>query len=605
MSVEPPCARFDDHADPSRSFVLDDFERSFEAWEPSAVLDVLDAAERGAAAGGWAAGFVAYEAAAGIDDRLTVPAGTPRLPLAWFGLYRTRRAAEPLPIVDGGQQWSFRSTEDDHARAVSVIKDHIAAGDTYQTNLTVRATARVADPFALYALMARAQGGAYNAYLSTGTHAVLCASPELFFERHDDVLRTRPMKGTRRRGRWGPEDLAACRDLQASEKERAEHVMIVDLLRNDLGKVCEMGSVKVGELQAVEQYPTVWQMVSDISGRARPGTTLADVFTALFPCGSVTGAPKRRTMEIIADLEPHPRGVYCGAVGYLSPPSGPSGGPPSGPPGRPPGGPSGGPSSGIARFAVAIRSASVELATGDAEYGAGGGITWDSDQRAEWDEVLAKSSILGPSTAPNELLETFRFDVDDGPVNLELHLDRLASSARYFAIPFDPAVARRLVDVTCAGATSSRRVRLVLAASGDLRVALGDLPPDSSTRVRLGYAPQAVDSRDVYLFHKFADRARYDQAREARPDVDDVVLVNERGEVTQTTIANLVVDLGDGRWTPPVGCGLLPGVERTRLVRSGAVRERIITPAMLEQAASIVVVNSLRGSRAAVLVDRV
>ena len=578
-----PCvrARFDDLTTGS-AFELRHPTAALVARRPGEVAAVIEAAEQAARDGSWVAGYVAYEAGAALDGALEVRPHGCGLPLAWFGVFADRAEMAPIESADNGGKgrWQLDWTPPRHARAVAQIKEQLAAGETYQVNLTVRARAHIDDAFALYAALATAQGGAYNAYLETGTHAVACASPELLFEQAGACVVTRPMKGTRPRGRWPAEDSAQAQALVQSGKDQAEHIMIVDLLRNDLGRLARPGTVCVRDLATVERYHTVWQLTSTIAADLAPGLTLVDVFAALFPSGSVTGAPKARTMQIIADLETDPRGVYCGAVGYLRP-------------GR----------VRAAWFAVAIRTATIDLVTGRAEYGAGGAITWPSDAGAEWEELKAKCAILDSERPPAGLFETFRFDPGVDPVNLDRHLRRMAASAGYFAIPFDRARARKEVLAACAESDQPRRVRVVLSGDGTLSVSLSDLPTQASGPVRLGLADDPVDSRDIRLFHKSVDRARYDRTRAARPDVDDVVFCNEHGEVTETTIANLAVCL-DGRWwTPPVGCGLLPGTERERLIETGRLAERRVPIADLRQADGLAVINSLRGWRPALLAD--
>jgi para-aminobenzoate synthetase/4-amino-4-deoxychorismate lyase len=341
------------------------------AERPDEVAGVLAEVE---AAGEWAYGYVSYEAAPGLDPRLPAfPRGASEPPLAWFGLCDAPR---PVPVIAPSgprrTRWALDWSEGEHRRAVEAVRKHIAAGETYQCNLTGRLRAAFGgDPLELYANLAAAQGGALNAYAEMGPFVVASASPELFFEWAGDRVRTRPMKGTAAR-RPGNDDEVG-RRLRDSPKERAENLMIVDLLRNDLAKVAATGSVEVTELFALERYPTVWQMTSEVVARLRPECGLVDIFRALFPCGSVTGAPKRRSMEIIRDLEGGPRGVYCGAVGLVAPPSEPV----------------------RARFNVAIRTAVIDRRTSTAVYGAGGGITWGSEPAAEWAELLTKAAIAG------------------------------------------------------------------------------------------------------------------------------------------------------------------------------------------------------------------
>jgi len=582
----PISARFDDLTHDGSVFELRNPTAQLEARRPEEVAGIITAAEQAATAGAWVAGFVAYEAAAGLDPALRVRPAREGLPLAWFGVFSDQvKGGDIEAPAEAHQRWRLEWTAERHARAVAEIKELLAAGDTYQVNLTARASSVITDPLTLYAGMAHAQGGAYNAYFETPTHAVVCASPELFFEWRDGTLVTRPMKGTRPRGRWPAEDADQVVALLGSAKDRAEHVMIVDLLRNDLGRVARPGTIRVTDFVTAERYHTVWQVTSSITAKPHARASLLDIFTALFPSGSVTGAPKPRTMEIIAALEDDPRGVYCGAVGYLAPAGGASG-----------------PFS--ARFAVAIRTAVVDRSTGSAEYGSGGGITWSSDPAAEWRELQDKCAILGPSVRPPGLFETLRCDPADGAVNLDRHLQRLASSAAAFGIAFDREQADTEVHGACTGIEHPLRVRLTLECDGTLTVSSTELTTRTGGSVRLGLTADRVDSRDRRLFYKSTDRRRYDSARAARPDVDDVIFCNERGEVTETAIANLAAHLEGRWWTPSLDCGLLPGVERGRLIDAGVLAERVITVADLRRASEVAVISSLRGWRPALLVER-
>lgn len=537
-------------------------------------------------AGAWAAGFVSYEAAPGLDPSLTVrlpSAGRPfaDLPAAWFAIFRQAERCEPVGPPATSESpvpvWRSESTDADFEAAVERVRHWIAAGDTYQCNVTTRLRARVAgDLPATYAGLAFAQRGSACAALDTGRFAVLCASPELFFEWSGDRITTRPMKGTARRGRYEAEDEALADALHASEKERAENLMIVDLLRNDLGRIAEWGSVRVESLFSLERFPTLWQLTSTVSARPRTGTGLVDVFRALFPSGSVTGAPKRRTMELIAELEQSPRGVYCGAVGFVAPPG-----------------------EGVrARFGVPIRTVVVDRRSGEAQYGTGAGITWGSDARLERHEVRLKARILErPETF--ELIETMAFVPGLGIRNVERHVARLCFSAGRLGFAFDRAeVAERLEEAT-AGLAVPKRLRLSLVRSGAVVVEVAPVP--TAGAVRLAIDDEPIDSSDLLMFHKTTRRAPYLERAARHPGFDDVVLVNERGRPTETTIANLLVKL-DGRWwTPPVAAGLLPGVERGRLLDEGAVAERDLTLEDLAMAEELAVVSSLRGRRLAVL----
>jgi para-aminobenzoate synthetase/4-amino-4-deoxychorismate lyase len=553
------------------------------ATRPDEVADVLQRVHDATEAGSWAFGYVAYEAAAGLDPQLPGgPASLGAPPLVWFGLCDDPTAVPSLtPPVDAGPQppaWRPDWTDEEHARAVGTVREHIAAGETYQCNLTDRLRSPAAgDPQALYARLALAQRGAYNAYLDLGRHVVASASPELFFEWAGDVVRTRPMKGTTPRGRTTAEDREQGHRLRSSSKEQAENLMIVDLLRNDLGRVAEVGSVVVDELFALERYPTVWQMTSGVSARVRPGIGLLDLFRALFPCGSVTGAPKRRTMQLIADLEPTPRGIYCGAVGLVAPPS----------------------AAFRARFNVAIRTVVVDRTTGEAVYGAGGGITWGSEAAAERAELHAKAAVLAHDVTEHRLLETLAFVPGEGLRHLDRHLARMADSADWAGFRFDRTVVAETVRRAVARRLEPARVRMLLSRDGDVDVELQAMPPAGARQVRLVLDDEPVDATDPWLQHKSTRRDVYLTRALRHPEADDVVLVNQRGQLTETTTANLAVRL-DGRWwTPPTTSGCLPGVERARLLESGRLHERVLSVPDLHGAEQLAVLNSLRGWRAA------
>jgi para-aminobenzoate synthetase / 4-amino-4-deoxychorismate lyase len=613
--------------------VLSEPSEEFVARQHREVEGVLQAAESAARHGRWVAGFVTYEAAPGLDPSLPSvdwPDGHPlsTLPLAWFAAFDRRDEVEPYRPGgpeevaeshrprrrDGeGTAWSLDRDQAWHRQAVATVQDAIAAGDYYQLNLTARLTGNVADASQFYGPLAAAQAGRYNALITTPDHTVISASPELFFTRDGDVVVTRPMKGTAARGRWPEEDRQRAETLQSSPKERAENVMIVDLLRNDLGRLAEVGTVEVPSLFEAERFPTVWQLTSTITARIDPDIDLGRLFAALFPSGSVTGAPKRAAMRAIAQIEQRPRGVYCGAVGYLQPgsthpgravPAAATGGPGraaggsrAADGGRGPADPEG---AAVARFSVAIRTITRDNRSGYGEYGSGGAITSLSDPDAEWAELLTKTAVLHRPPRPGELIETLRYEPPGTLVNLERHLARLRASAGYFAFDYDSRSVDSALAASLADRTVVTRVRIRLEPWGRVHVDVGDLLPVPAV-VRLARADEPVCSDDVLLFHKQVDRRRYDRLRQARPDVDDVVLWNEAGQVTETTIANLAVEIGGRWWTPRLSCGLLPGIERGRLLDTGVLEERTVTVDDLAQATSVAVISSLRGWRPAEL----
>jgi para-aminobenzoate synthetase/4-amino-4-deoxychorismate lyase len=356
--------------------------------------------------------------------------------------------------------------------------------------------------------------------------------------------------------------------------------MIVDLLRNDLGRIARPGTVAVTELFGLERYPTVWQLASEVTARLREDVGLVDVLRALFPCGSVTGAPKARTMRLIRDLEPTPRGVYCGAIGMVAPPG----------------------AAFRARFGVAIRTAVVERASGRAVYGAGGGITWDSRADAERAELLTKSAVLRAGAGDHQLLETLYWSPAEGARHLARHLARLADSAAYFGSALDAGAVRAAIGAAVAGRSAPTRVRVTVARDGTVSVDVRDAPAAPDRPVTLAVDDVPVDPELVWLHHKTTRREVYAQRADRHPDADDVVLVNDRGEVTETTIATLAVRLAGRWWTPPTTSGCLPGVERAHLLDSGVLAERVLTVADLHAAEELALVSSLRGWRPAVLV---
>ena len=524
--------------------------------------------------------LLAYEAAPAFDPALAVTPAAGPVPLAWAAAY-----APPPPAADGAADalgpassaiaplaWRPGIAPVRFADDVAAILKAIAAGDTYQVNYTFPLDAPFAeDPWTWFGAVASQAAVPFAACIDVGDAVVMSLSPELFFERRGRRVTTRPMKGTTRRGRWLDEDRRLAGGLQASDKARAENVMIVDLLRNDLGRVAEVGSVTVRDLCRLERYPTVWQLTSTVEATLRPGLTLVDLLRATFPCGSVTGAPKVRTMEIIAALESAPRGVYTGMIALLQP-------------------------GGDLVASVPIRTAVLDRIAGRARFPVGAGITADSSADDEWAECLAKARVARPPAVPAEaaLFETLRLEA--GRLHrVDAHLARMAASAELFAWSFDGEAARRSLDeVASAHGDGLWRVRLTSTRDG--RCGAEAVPFEDVTGPwRACLALEAIDARSPLLFNKTTARQAYDEARRACPGADDVVLWNARGEVTETTIGNLVVELDGRRVTPPVACGLLPGVMRQELLTRGEIVERLVTLDDLSRAPRLWLVNSLRG----------
>lgn len=518
-----------------------------------------------------AAGFVAYEAAPACDAALATHSAED-FPLAWFGLYAQSERIEPPAAAEsmaGASDWTPSLTDEAYHAAIARVRNYIAAGATYQVNFSFRLRAAApSDPWALFSRMAAGAPSGYAAYIDSGDWMLCSASPELFFRLCGRDIVSRPMKGTRPRGRWPDEDVASARELQTSAKDRAENVMIVDMVRNDLGRIADAGSVEVVKLFDVERYPTVLQMTSTVHGLTDAG--LPGIFRALFPAASITGAPKAHTMALIKKLEDAPRRIYTGAIGYLAP-------------GR------------DAQFNVAIRTALVDRRRNEAEYGVGGGIVWDSTEQAELTECYTKAAVVRRPAPPFDLLESLLWMPGTGCFLLEPHLARLEASADYFGRPIDMAHVRDALRtaVECL-AQAPHKVRMTVNAAGEASVSAAPLR-ELARPYRVGVASEPVDTQNCFLFHKTTHRAMYDQARRACPAVDDVLLWNAEGELTESTSANLIVEWDGKLVTPPVRCGLLAGVHRGFLLTSGTVSEAVLHRDDLVHDTRIYLANSVRG----------
>ncbi len=536
------------------------------------VAPALARVEAATSAGRWAAGFVSYEAAPALDAALRTKESGP-LPLLWFGIFERPLEHEdkrPPSRFELGE-WTPDVEGSEYRRSIGAVREAIRDGSVYQVNYTLRMRADFSgDPLALHERLRAAQGMSYSAFLDLGRFSILSASPELFFERRGSTVTCRPMKGTARRGRWQEEDEEASRDLLASEKDRAENAMIVDLVRNDLGRISEFGSVRAHDVFRVETYRTVHQMTSTIQSTVRSGCTLLDLFRSVFPCGSVTGTPKIASTRFIVDLERAPRGVYCGAIGYVEP-------------------------GGDAVFNVPIRTVVVDRERGEAEYGVGGGITWDSSAEDEYAEVLTKAEILKAEWPAFSLLETFRSD-GRSAIRLEAHLERMATSAAFFGFPFS----RFSVEAAVEQALTEEgiwRVRVLWDVDG--RVSVEVLPsdpvaPSTEPPPAVELSKRPVSSRDPFLFHKTTHRSVYESRAAEHPDAFDVLLVNENGFITEFTRGNVVAEMEGVAYTPPRACGLLAGVFRGALLEKGEIQERRLTTDQIIGASRLWLINSVR-----------
>ncbi len=517
------------------------------------VLPVLEFAEREARSGSHVAVLLSYEAAPAFDPAFVTHAPS-NFPLAWAAVFDDASADEQLGSYYS-TEWEAPVTRDEYDASVSRVKELIAAGDTYQVNYSLPLTSSFnGDAFAWYQDLCVAQGAQYSAYLDLGRYKVLCLSPELFFERRGDRVITRPMKGTVRRGRWPAEDRELAQWLANSAKDRAENVMIVDLLRNDLGKVSVPGSVRVSSLFDLERFETVWQMTSTVESTLRDGISLVDLMGALFPCGSITGAPKIRTMQIIRELERFPRGAYTGAIGLLKP-------------------------GGDCVFNVAIRTVVIDTETGVVTFGVGGGVTIDSTAEREYEECLVKSRFLHSKPVEFQLFESILLE-DGEYFLLEEHLQRLKDSAAYFGFQLGTRINADLERIAAENPRGSLKVRVTLWKDG--RTEIQVTPLGELKAVELATEP--VDSSDRLLYHKTT----------RRPGGEGLVFWNERGEITESSIANVVVSIDGELCTPPIECGLLPGVFRKHLLSEGKIKERVITIEEFRNAEEFYLINSVR-----------
>lgn len=585
MSDQQPAVLLESFANNghSRSYRFSGCQAVIRADHPDQVAGALAEVEQAVARGMHAAGFVSYEAASGLNPDLGY-GGKTDLPLVWFGIFAERTGCSGETSDSHPGECHISSPEltisgTDYTHAVETIREAIARGETYQVNFTARQHFRIdGDPFTLYRRMCRNQQAPFCAWLDIGAHRILSASPELFFSLDGRLLTMKPMKGTAPRRPHADHDLLQRDQLAASAKDRAENLMIVDLVRNDLATIAETGSIEVPALFDVETYPTVHQMTSTVTARIRPEVGLSDIFRALFPCGSVTGAPKRHTMEIIRELEGQPRGVYCGAIGYISPKRG---------------------SHGVeAVFSVAIRTAVIDTATSRGELGIGSGITWGSDAVDELRECLDKGAFLTRDSDPFSLIESLRFD-HRGYLLLERHLQRMAGSAAYFGFTLDLDALRERLRGMGQGLSGVHKVRLLLAADGGITLDAQPLATtgDSAAPAAIAVSPQRVDSSDTFLYHKTTRRELFEGQRREHPGFYDVIFRNERGEVTEGSYNTIVIALKGELLTPAIDCGLLPGVLRAELIEVGAVREAVLTLDDLQAADTIWLVNSVRGWR--------
>ncbi|HSG35601.1 MAG TPA: aminodeoxychorismate synthase component I [Sphingomonadaceae bacterium] len=572
----------------------------FVARRPGEVALVLDAANRARVdTGGTLAGYIAYEAGLALESRLLPLAersSGAAGPLVWLGLFEKAESipaaqvpawlaehagAGPAPSI-GPMQPQISTGA--YLEQFDVLQEAIRAGDIYQANFTMQmAGSTRGDPLALYAAIRPAGNAGYGGIIFDGSHWLLSFSPELFFTLRGRSVKVKPMKGTRPRGRSPEDDGHLARELAGSVKDKAENLMIVDLMRNDLSRVAVAGSVTVDDLFAIESYPTVHQMVSTVRAELQEGMDAIDVIRAIFPCGSITGAPKIRAMELIDETERDARGPYCGAIGRID-------------------------ANGDAAFNVAIRTIRLtpeENGRGTAVLGVGGAIVADSTGMSEWREALIKSDFVRQAAAGFDIIESMGFDPEKGIPLLELHLERMKASAEELGFAYDRHAARNQIQALCFELDEPAKLRLLLSRSGATTLEVQPLSagalPDP---VRCGLVSLPVSAGDWRLRHKCTDRAFYEVSRELAiaAGADEAVLVRDDGLITEATHSNIFVERNGKFLTPPASLGLLPGVLRRHLLDEGKAEEAELR--VEDLADGFLLGNSVRGLMKAELLAR-
>ena len=562
------------------------------------VMQTMAKVQQAVASGYHAAGYIGYEAAGAFDKALITHEPESGPPLVWFGLYSgVSVLSHPGQIqADTGRQiWTPSVTLPEYTKQIKRIKDEMREGNTYQVNYSFRFNSTAeSNPYAAFVSLIESHSAPYAAFINTGEYIISSQSPELFFSLDNQNITCRPMKGTAPRGRNCEQDEQYKQALVESVKDQAENLMIVDMIRNDLGRIAESGSIRIDHPFAIETYETLFQMTTTVT--ARTSASLCDIFSALFPSASITGAPKVNTMKFICEMEPEPRGVYTGSIGYVSPDR-------------------------AAQFNVAIRTTTIRRVDGHAVYGAGSGIVWDSDPASEYQECLTKTRIISEQHTPFELLETLRWTPEEGYFLLEYHLARLASSAKHFLFLFDEESVRRELTAlsgmllqnlsecssgnSCSEVTGAEsvtrmeayRIRMTLTKQGFIKT--DSLPLGNAGTLRhkwkVAISGSPVDQKNPYLYHKTTCREIYDQQLAAHPDLDDLILCNTSGELTESCIANLVAVKDGQHYTPPVDCGLLGGTYRQYLIDRGELTERRIPADSLGDYDELYLINSVRG----------
>ena len=545
------------YRDPSRIIVANDLNE---------VLPALDLIRSGLSAGKHAAGYLAYEAGHALDPKLTDSFRKADGPLLFFGLFDEFETPDisallPSPNCAFIGLPSPRISQAQYEAAVSTVRDHLCAGDFYQANLTFGCDVAVAgDPLAIYSRLRRTSQAGWGGVVLDDDRAIISFSPEQFFTLRRGVVEAKPMKGTAPRRSVDMADLAEAAALTADEKQRAENLMIVDLMRNDLARVSIAGSVEVPDLFKVETYPTVHQMVSRITATMRPGCDAIDIIRTIFPCGSVTGAPKIAAIQALRKLEPESRGAYTGSMGWIEPHRNGD--------------------AGDAAFNVLIRTLEWRRSSAKARLGLGSGLVVDSEPSNEWAECMLKGDFVRREGQDFDLIETMRFDPSDGIVDLDRHLDRMRNSAADLDFQFDRHAARNELQAATFGRKQRAMVRLLLSRSGAMAIQAKPYDNPREVPVRVAVRPLPVDPSDFRLRYKTTDRRFLDLARESE-DAYETIFVDPDGQLTEGSRTSIFVERDGKLLTPPLSRGLMPGILRAKLIEEGRAEEAELTPADL------------------------
>ncbi len=613
--VQAPFVLLDNSLDQSGECHL--FQDPHEIITARHIEEIASAFERISSAleqGHFVAGYMTYELGLAFEEKLNhqlsqkLQKTTDELnPLLWFGVFKEKldvsrddieswlEEQQESDLKNSELKVSVEETYESYKKKFAKVKDNIKSGDIYQLNLTFKGRIEnISEPLALYEKMRRAQPVEYASLIVTEDKTILSASPELFIRSQDGGIETRPMKGTMKRGMSIGQDEEHSKFLKADEKSRAENLMIVDLMRNDFSRVSKVGSVEVSDLYHVETYPSLHQMVSVVKAKLNPDLSLFEQMQALYPAGSITGAPKIRAMELIDELEETPRGVYTGAIGFFAPGN-------------------------DYTFNVAIRTIELDR-DGKGTIGIGSGLVYDSDAASEYAECLLKMQFLTKEIPEFSLLETMVYSTKDGIVLLEEHLKRLEQSAAYFHYPFDKEKILNLLDMITRqaaanlGVLSRLRLRLLLHKNGNITLTPSEMKIIASETVwNISVATEIMQSKNLFLYHKTTNRDFYDAPRthmqnraeqEGREKIDEVIFQNEKGEITEGSFTNIFVKMNGELKTPSIESGLLPGTLRQSLIEQGKAKEQILTLKDLQSAEEIYVGNSVRGLIKAKLIGK-